>query len=328
MRDSESPTPLLQNHPYTPEDIKTEEIKQAAGLGLISVIDIKAKNLEQVNPDETQPQQYELKVVGRIQNADAVDNLASLDDNTDLDEPEQSKPEYDKLKVVKALSDSLVDQEVQHRLLTSPDLRDPLLRLLVYVFHPESVDCLANYRLRVSMFSCQKRDPWVANITLRSWSLIRIQKKSRDNDNISEPYEDQDNSSDDGPIELPESLLRDLKHINRHAFETESSNPHRVVLTLSSIVLSTNSFGDFSKCSIITSLISNGSIRVIEQAKEELMRQINEVIAPESSTVAEYCFQARLIVSRMPETEANNWRECARRIPWASSSRAPYRGVY
>jgi hypothetical protein len=114
-----------------------------------------------------------------------------------------------------------------------------ILELLVYVIHPESAACLGDHIrdiLNFSRFSCQTGDTWVASITLRSWRV-------HDKDVIHRAPGDAptdpklQNSADD--FYLPTNLKQvwdQVSGINdRTIFKPE----------VASIILSTNSFGDF-----------------------------------------------------------------------------------
>jgi hypothetical protein len=151
-----------------------------------------------------------------------------------------------------------------------------LLKLFVYVFHPESVDGLSSHTLRVSRFSCQRRDSWVSRITLRSWSLA---DKPKDVENLpwgydsGGPEEVYHHGSDDKRIFLPSTLIKPLEAVNEPVSKREQDNPHQAILKVSSIIISTNSFGDFSKCSVVTDLISDSKLRKLADVLQELWQK-------------------------------------------------------
>ncbi|KAK1833618.1 hypothetical protein QBC39DRAFT_302450 [Podospora conica] len=78
-------------------------------------------------------------------------------------------------RIVKVISDSLIDQEVRHRFLvvrSSYSLPVGLLRILVHVLHPEMIECFNHHQLHVSRFGLWTRQVTaVVHITLRSWAL-------------------------------------------------------------------------------------------------------------------------------------------------------------
>jgi len=132
-----------------------------------------------------------------------------------------------------------------------------ILELLVYVIHPESAACLGDHIrdiLNFSRFSCQTGDTWVASITLRSWRV-------HDKDVIHRAPGDAptdpklQNSADD--FYLPTNLKQvwdQVSGINdRTIFKPE----------VASIILSTNSFGDFSKCTLVAEFIDPDTMRIL-----------------------------------------------------------------
>ncbi|KAI1410710.1 hypothetical protein F5Y13DRAFT_167189 [Hypoxylon sp. FL1857] len=201
--------------------------------------------------------------------------------------------------IKKKLSDSLVDQEVQHRMIilsaasSTNTLND--LRLFWRAFHIDSRDCFVNHDTKFPDFSCQKGNAWNTRITLRSWSKSigrRTQSKAEDMQPLNstnrnpEPtggivYERGDLRRDrlkeeDAPIEIPQSLKNSLRFINQDAFNHENDSPSVVELQVSSIVLSTNDFGDFSQCTIISELLEGKSKEVGDQCKELWERFIHQ----------------------------------------------------
>lgn len=167
----------------------------------------------------------------------------------------------------------------------TPQLHSDVAKVLVYILHPESVDCLNNHALRFSRFSYQRKDPWMLGITLRSWSRVPKAKGTKhtptkcaddltrqqfgENMNTSgesvnrnkgiRTLEDYDCSVDDRPIFLPDKLKCSL--IDRSTFKEEDQNPSQVELNVSSFVIKTNDFGDFSKCTIISEIIPSPRLR-------------------------------------------------------------------
>lgn len=120
----------------------------------------------------------------------------------------------------------------------------------------------------------------MARITLRSWSKPRRrynlgEQQKRPPFNSTEKFlvssssiECSSNSGhstvlseEDAPIRIPETLDNDNVH--------RSTNEDLFSLEVSSIVLSTNNFGDFSQCTIISELLDHGSQKLLgEQCKD------------------------------------------------------------
>jgi hypothetical protein len=175
-----------------------------------------------------------------------------------------------------------------------------LLDLLVYVIHTEAAACLGNHVLRFSRFSHQEREGWVANITLRSWRVTYRGpgpgKKKREpigtapssnptkgvpstTPTASDKASQQKSKSkldrgsykynDDEPIFMPEELR---KVWGGSRMETQERLPLDVLsfeLDISSVCLSTNPFGDFSKCLIVSELISDDDLcKIARKARE------------------------------------------------------------
>ncbi|KAM7197469.1 hypothetical protein V8F20_006614, partial [Naviculisporaceae sp. PSN 640] len=155
--------------------------------------------------------------------------------------------------IVGVVSDSLIDQEVRHRfLLASSQYELPvgLLRLLVYVLHPEVIECFKNHKLRVSRFGLSMRpETLVLHVTLRSWCFRPVSKRRTDNTMEYLPWTA---TKEDDKIRLPANLLRHAHNLKRY--------PRDMQLHISSVGMSTNSFGDFSKCSIITSHLPQSQV--------------------------------------------------------------------
>ncbi|KAK3290899.1 uncharacterized protein B0H64DRAFT_446714 [Chaetomium fimeti] len=143
-------------------------------------------------------------------------------------------------KILGMITDSLIDQQVRHRILISCvayQLPKGLLRLLVHILHPEVVECFNNHHLRLSRFQLSSRPepPVVAHITIRSWSVVWDRELS---------YATQEEDK----IEIPDNLF--LEH--RRKNNPLQNKPPLVELRVSSVAISTNRFGDFSRCSLIT----------------------------------------------------------------------------
>ncbi|KAH8592658.1 hypothetical protein B0O99DRAFT_629484 [Bisporella sp. PMI_857] len=202
----------------------------------------------------------DVEVLSDMRNREILESLAIIDIKT----PDHISPPKPRLIYggVKELSDSLVDQEVRHRLLvslTSRRLPVDLLRLFVYVLHREMVDGFENHTLQVSKFVLQKRtSSVVAYITLRSWSLD--ESMSEPSDNVNNMTDPESHYLSEEAISLPKSLREAFKRRERKELHDA---PPGMELKVSSIGISTNEFGDFSKCSVITDLIHRDEMELL-----------------------------------------------------------------
>jgi hypothetical protein len=149
---------------------------------------------------------------------------------------------------------------------TSKIIPPDLLRLFVYVLHTEMLDCFENHSLRVSKFVMQKRRSVVTYISLRSWSLegrecggtetVNASTKAKKSKHGKRHHVVHSLSSEEF-ISLPESLRKAFDKNNEldgqddHCFD----EPPCMELKVSSIGISTNSFGDYSKCTVTTDLL-------------------------------------------------------------------------
>jgi hypothetical protein len=146
-----------------------------------------------------------------------------------------------------------------------------LLRLLLYVIHPESSACLSSHILCLSRFSCQRGNTWVARITLRSWIPQSVEGTGGDTSNVSSnadkdayislPKIDSD-ADEDAAISLP-AILSNVEPWQTNNVTGERLKPQKpepFKLTMSSLVLSTNAFGDFSKCTIISETVDDARL--------------------------------------------------------------------
>jgi hypothetical protein len=153
-----------------------------------------------------------------------------------------------------------------------------LLQLLLYVIHPESSACLSSHVLCLSRFSCQRGNTWIARITLRSWipqpdsgkrktksgkektkgDPGNVPSDSDEDAHISLPKVDSD-ADEDAPISLPVVLSNvDPWQTNNTTGERlQPPKPKPFKLTVSSLVISTNAFGDFSKCTILSETVDD-----------------------------------------------------------------------
>ena len=142
-----------------------------------------------------------------------------------------------------------------------------LLQLLFYVIHPESSACLSSHVLCLSRFSCQRGNTWIARITLRSWipqqdsgksDTGNVPSDSDEDANISLPKVDLD-ADEDAPICLSKEFL---DSITGKISQLPIPDPFK--LTVSSLVISTNAFGDFSKCTILSETVDDQLVKLVE----------------------------------------------------------------
>ncbi|RYP68934.1 hypothetical protein DL770_008350 [Monosporascus sp. CRB-9-2] len=200
-------------------------------------------------------------------------------------------------RLTEMLVDSLVDQEVQHRFLTVRKLSADLLSVLLYVIHPESGACLSNHVLKLSRFSCQRGETWAAEITLRSWAQLANgshANKAKAGDDLESPLRTSEitdgpggDSSDpkekryptDDEAICPPDPLKDALEAGKvqKDFDNTELKSERFFLKISSFVISTNTFGDFSKCTIISDDIEDASLeKIVEDARKLWQKFIHQ----------------------------------------------------
>jgi len=141
-----------------------------------------------------------------------------------------------------------------------------LLQMLLYVIHPEAAACLSTHVLSYSRFSSRKGNMWIARITLRSW----IQQVSTSDSPAAESQNDvpiilpinRSGADDDAPIIFPEALKdsQEVGDANVPVPAAETTEPKKFKLTVSSLVISTNSFGDFSKLTLMSETIDDSRL--------------------------------------------------------------------
>jgi hypothetical protein len=143
-----------------------------------------------------------------------------------------------------------------------------VLELLVYVIHPESAACLGDHVLNFSRFSCKTGVTWVASITLRSWRV-----SAEDIDRHRQNNSRSQNSSDE--FFLPRNL--------RQVWGTVEGVGEKTIFKpeISSIVLSTNAFGDFSKCTVVSGIFDDDKIdkkmqEIVEDARKLWQKFIHQ----------------------------------------------------
>jgi hypothetical protein len=187
-------------------------------------------------------------------------------------------------------------------------MRDPLHKssilfsLLVYVLCPHSVMCLNNHVVKLSRFSFSNRNEWVARITIIGWidegtdeMLLSLPGKgNKISERLTTPQTDTNEeakslSKGNEPCSLPlfppsgDCILLP-HHFKELADKTLAEKNvengltlRRYVPQLSSIVLTTNEFGDFSKSTVISELIDKDILHSIgEQARVLWLRFVHQ----------------------------------------------------
>lgn len=133
-----------------------------------------------------------------------------------------------------------------------------ILELLVYVLHPKSASCLGDHIRNVynfSRFSCKEGDGWTASITLRSWQ-VHVERIDRD--------WSRDSSEDFCLSSNLRQVWRKVDGVDdRTIFKPE----------VSSIILSTNSFGDFSQCTVVSEFMDHNRMKNISEEARELWQK-------------------------------------------------------
>jgi len=163
-----------------------------------------------------------------------------------------------------------------------PDVSNKdLVRLLIYVLHRGSIDCVANHMFGFSRFYLNDSSPWVARITVTSWMLQDLEPHDRGaNDTGSLPPAKQPEvpQGEEGyrrrkekPIYIPANSKREkaLHHLKGIKGGQHKVKRKQVALTVSSIAISTTAFGDFSKTTIISEILPGSKIiRAGEEAQK------------------------------------------------------------
>ncbi len=188
--------------------------------------------------------------------------------------------DQDSLKRIYENADKLPDQTILGNVLgqmqyvsteTRPinlGLPRSLVDLLFYVVHRAGGTNFGNHCFNFPNFYCDTRETWVAGITLRNWAVSGTGPS---------PTETRSTFAEEEPIYLPQHLRTtweraDLEEVWKGKdaktkfclLETLSFE-----LETSSIIVSTNRFGDFSKCTVISDLISNDDMKlIVEEARK------------------------------------------------------------
>ncbi|KAI0904685.1 hypothetical protein F4823DRAFT_567462 [Ustulina deusta] len=137
-------------------------------------------------------------------------------------------------ELVRALFDSLVDKS------THPQIDRKTHSNACICSTPEAVACLSNHVLHTPRFSFHKGPTWMTSITVGSWILTKTERKGPKYDSVMA------NES----IELPCEL--EIAARSQGGDRALTSPQSRVSFFVSSVVLTTNAFGDFSRCTVIS----------------------------------------------------------------------------
>ena len=167
-----------------------------------------------------------------------------------------------------------------------------VLNLLLYVLHPESAPCLGNHMLAFSDFLCERLDEWTASITLTYWKVC-YKAESAEGSGVSEDHDppkpssssDFDQSKSGTVSRITTKVIEDSEtkmklddsspktagqhhhpevngdaviNVPEHAppnLRKQWSGKNLAEIDVSSMVISTNAFGDFSKLTVISDLL-------------------------------------------------------------------------
>jgi hypothetical protein len=175
-----------------------------------------------------------------------------------------------------------------------------ILNLLVYVIHPESAACLGDHIrdiLNFSRFSCQRGETWVASITLRSWRVSWDEEIARDKSRDPKFQ----NSFDD--FYLPTNLKHVWEKVGERV-KTVKINKNTIFRPeVSSIILSTNSFGDFSKCTVVSEFMDHEKMKGISEDARKLWQKF--IHQPQTAR----CLVFFLLLGKMCETITRNYEQ-------------------
>jgi hypothetical protein len=180
------------------------------------------------------------------------------------------------------------------------------------------VDCFENHTLGVPRFVLQKRSTVVAHITLPSWCVKgsinqvveKIAKKSNDA-LVSLTNED----TIALPPDLSDAFKRDQKQANPQVA------PPELELKVSSIGLSTNEFGDFSKCTIITDLLAANELEGLKPLGESIQEIWDQFVhQPQTGRFVVFAVLLGLLCGRIAANYDSAVRDFVRNFEFGSLS--------
>jgi hypothetical protein len=187
-----------------------------------------------------------------------------------------------------------------------PDVSKDVVELLVYVLLPDSVDCLANHVLGFSRFSLHTKARWVAKVTVRGWKCEKHEENrfsEAPGSGTQSPSKSHHGNED--RIYLPEDLKEGLKKLDKRKYKDYMDQPKMVVSTISSIITSTNVFGDFSKTAIISKIIPRSKLRSAGEKAQELWQRF--VHQPQTAR----CLVFLLLLGLLCQEIAKQYEEAA-----------------
>jgi hypothetical protein len=124
--------------------------------------------------------------------------------------------------------------------------------------------------LGFSRFFCHTGEPWLARITLRSWHLEDYDQ-AKWNTTV-KPEAWANSRKEDNPIQLPKKFEKALEKLDPDKYKEHRGQEHTkiIVLSLSSMVISTNPFGDFSRTTIVSNIVSGPKLQHAGNKAQEL----------------------------------------------------------
>ncbi|KAH7303389.1 hypothetical protein B0I35DRAFT_446717 [Stachybotrys elegans] len=146
------------------------------------------------------------------------------------------------------------------------------------MLHPEILDCLENHTMRVSKFALEKKTSVIAHITIRSWSLEKKSGKRQEKQQKSQQPDPRGQDilewnaprflNDEELIRLPQELDK-IYRVDKQTGDLKRDPPN-MELKVSSIGMSTNEFGDFSKFTVITDLIPPRELKKLSRTVHDI----------------------------------------------------------
>lgn len=139
--------------------------------------------------------------------------------------------------------------------------------MLVFVIHPEAAMCLSNHILNTPRFSLHKESTWMMSVTVGSWILTNTERTPPKHSSVMA------NES----VKLPPELEATASQNAKDNKSTLTQSGYRVSFFASSVVLTTNAFGDFSRCSVISDIDDENIIKEKLDEQVEVAEISNEI---------------------------------------------------
>ncbi|RFU28998.1 hypothetical protein B7463_g7345, partial [Scytalidium lignicola] len=152
------------------------------------------------------------------------------------------------------LDDSMVDQDVRHRLLFVQRCSPKLIEALIYIWHTDALDTIDNYFTPSSQFSNTTGSAWITTITISHW---RLEEK-----HIDKMYDEK--RANPLIIPLGEKAIRGEDH-------NAPSGKIKFEETASSLVITGDKRGMFWTCLFMSSLMEEDSMPAHAQAISEAL---------------------------------------------------------